>query len=204
MMPSGKRGNGRSTVNGGVNGKSIYICMCTCMYIKPIHAKCGYIYIYINMHMHFYILYIYIHTYIHIQLYTHTCVCVCDFLLPCLFTREKSNFWPWQKWCLDHLRPISKPRRRLLKTLPRSPQLLPSGILPHESHIVPFNRRKEHPGSHQWGFSINGIPLNGWLISWKLPALSGWELGVALFQETSIWKMSLIDGTSFKNTDWKI
>ena len=40
--------------------------------------------------------------------------------------------------------------------------------------------------------SHGGIPIAGWLISWKIPSRNGWWLGVALFQETTICWMLLV------------
>ena len=33
-----------------------------------------------------------------------------------------------------------------------------------------------------------GVPNDGWFLLGKIPSRNGWELGVALFQETSIWE----------------
>ena len=47
---------------------------------------------------------------------------------------------------------------------------------------------------HVCGFpSLLGYPQARWMVflSWKIPIYNGWWLGVALFQETSMWKMRM-------------
>ena len=35
--------------------------------------------------------------------------------------------------------------------------------------------------THHLGGSINGVPPNGWFMSWKIPSINGWDLGVPLW-----------------------